>query len=143
MTHSIEPNRSVTDAIELRITASETLENDPQTGDGLSEPDDRPASDTESPEDSSQAPIRPSRPITESARGHRIRKRRFRPGTRDPVRKRCNQPSKVVAVSPSRQRMNPEDTAQSGSGEGRSRKTQAPMTRGPVNRRIPVTQRLG
>ena len=42
---SIEPNRARTDPIELRIVASEPLPQDPTGADGLTPPDDRPASD--------------------------------------------------------------------------------------------------
>ena len=45
-------SESVTDAVEFRITVNETLPNDPQASDGLTKPDDRPASDANSEGDS-------------------------------------------------------------------------------------------
>ncbi|MEL6107001.1 MAG: hypothetical protein AAFU85_13225 [Planctomycetota bacterium] len=50
---SVEPNRSVTDPVEIRIVEDQTeLPDDPSANDGLSRPDDRPASDVDQSEQS-------------------------------------------------------------------------------------------
>jgi len=64
----LEPNQSQTDAIELRITAAEELEHDPQADDGLTQKDDAPASNAE-PESAPESRQPPDQANADSQEG--------------------------------------------------------------------------